>query len=97
MTITKAHLTHSVHIRLGLTKTKSAELVDSFFETIKATLEEGEDILLTRFGKFSTKEKRDRRGRNPSTGEEMMLESRRVVTFKCSAVLKDKMNGKGHK
>jgi len=60
---------------------------------MKNTLENGEDILISGFGKFCVKDKKERRGRNPQTGEDKMLGARRVVTFKCSGVLKDKING----
>ncbi len=65
--------------------------------SMKSTLVNGEDILISGFGKFCVKDKTDRRGRNPSTGEDMMLEARRIVTFKCSRPLKQKLNGKGRK
>lgn len=95
MTLTKAHLTDSIRKGLGLPKSRSFELVGSLFEIMKATLANGEDILISGFGKFCVKGKNDRRGRNPLTGEDMMLEARRVVTFKCSLPLKQKLNGKG--
>ncbi len=97
MTLTKAQLTGSIHKGLGLPKSRSVELVGSLFEIIKATLANGEDILISGFGKFCVKDKNDRRGRNPLTGEDMMLEARRVVTFRCSRPLKQKLNGKGKK
>ena len=92
MTITRAHLTDSIHNQLDLPKAKSAGLVESVFEIMKNTMENGEDILISGFGKFCVKDKNDRRGRNPWTGEDMMLGSRRIVTFKCSGVLKDRLN-----
>jgi integration host factor subunit alpha len=95
MTITKTHLSDSIHKGLGMPKSRSFELVTSLFQIIKATLESGEDILISGFGKFCVKDKNDCRGRNLSTGEDMMLEARRVVTFKCSLPLKQKLNGKG--
>ncbi len=95
MTLTKADLIDSIYNQVDLSKTKSAHLVESLLEIIKKTLENGEDILISGFGKFSVKEKNDRRGRNPQTRKDLMLESRRVVTFKCSGVLRDKINGKG--
>ena len=95
MTLTKAHLTDSIRKGLGLPKSKSSELLKSLFEIMKATLGSGEDILISGFGKFCVKDKNDRRGRNPLTGENMMLEARRVVTFKCSLPLKQKLNGGG--
>jgi integration host factor subunit alpha len=95
VTLTKADLIDSIYNQVDLSKTKSAHLVESLLEIIKKTLENGEDILISGFGKFSVKEKNDRRGRNPQTRKDLMLESRRVVTFKCSGVLRDKINGKG--
>ncbi|MBL7225471.1 MAG: integration host factor subunit alpha [Desulfobacteraceae bacterium] len=95
MTLTKAHLTDSIREGLGLPKSKSFELVGSLFEIMKATLANGDDILISGFGKFCVKGKNDRRGRNPSTGKDMMLEARKVVTFKCSLPLRQKLNGKG--
>jgi integration host factor subunit alpha len=95
VTLTKADLIDSIYNQVDLSKTKSAHLVESLLEIIKKTLENGEDILISGFGKFSVKEKNDRRGRNPQTRKDLMLESRRVVTFKCSGVLRDKINGMG--
>jgi integration host factor subunit alpha len=95
MTLTKANLVDSIYEQLDLSKTKSVQLVETLLETMKQTLENGEDILISGFGKFCVKEKNERRGRNPATGEDLALGARRVVTFRCSTVLKDKMNGKG--
>ena len=95
MSITKTHLVDSIHNQLGLQKNQSIQAVESILEIIKKTLENGEDVLITRFGKFYVKEKRERRGRNPATGEDLMLGSRRVVGFKCSGKLREKVNGKG--
>ena len=95
MTLTKTRLTDSIQKRIGLPKSRSSELLESLFEIMKITLAGGEDVLISGFGKFCVKDKNDRRGRNPSTGEDMMLEARTVVTFKCSRPLKQKLNGKG--
>ena len=95
MTLTKDHIINSIHNQLELSKTKSTELVESILEIIKRKLENGEDVLISGFGKFCVKEKNERRGRNPKTGEDMVLGSRRVVTFKCSPVLRHKVNGRG--
>jgi len=92
MTLKKADLIDSTYNQVGLSKPKSAEVVDSLLEIIKQTLENGEDILISGFGKFCVKEKRKRRGRNPATEEDLMLDARRVVTFRCSGLLKDKLN-----
>ena len=95
MTLTKAHLVDSIHNKLGLHKNQSVQTLESILEIIKNTLENGEDVLITGFGKFYVKEKRERRGRNPETGEDLMLESRRVVGFKCSDKLRERMNRGG--
>jgi len=93
MALTKDHLMTSIHKKLGLPKSKSVKLVESLLETMKMKLELGEDVLISRFGKFCVKSKSARRGRNPATGEDLMLGSKRIVTFKCSPVLRDKVNG----
>ncbi len=95
MTLTKAHLVDSIHNQLGLHKNQSVQALESILEIIKNTLENGEDVLITGFGKFYVKEKRERRGRNPATGEDLMLGSRRVVGFKCSDKLRERMNRGG--
>ena len=95
MSITKAHLADSIRKQIGLPKNQSIQAVESILEIIKKILENGEDVLITGFGKFYVKEKGERRGRNPATGEDLMLGSRRVVGFKCSGKLRERMNGKG--
>ena len=95
MSITKAHLADSIHNQLGLPQNQSVKALESILEIIKKTLENGEDVLITGFGKFCVKEKRERRGRNPATGEDLMLGSRRVVGFKCSGKFRERMNGEG--
>ena len=95
MTLTKDGIINSVHNHLNIPKTKSAEIVESVLEAMKKALENGEDVLISGFGKFFVKEKSERRGvKNPKTGEDLMLEARRVVTFMCSPVFRDKLNGK---
>ena len=94
MTLTKAQLTDSIHKQVDLPKIKSAQLLDSLLEIIKKTLENGEDVLISGFGKFYVKDKRKRRGRNPQAGKDLMLGERRVVTLKCSRRLRDKVNGR---
>jgi integration host factor subunit alpha len=91
MTCTKARIVDSVYNQLGLPKESCAKLVESLLEIIKRTLENGEDVLISGFGRFCVKDKDRRRGRNPQTGEEMMLGKRRVVTFRCSGALRDKV------
>jgi len=78
---------------LGFTKKKSIETVESLLEIVKETLEDGDDLLVSGFGKFCVKEKKKRRGRNPSTGSDLTLRERKVVTFKCSGKLRSKING----
>jgi integration host factor subunit alpha len=95
MTLKKADLIDSTYNQLDLSKTRSAQVVDSLLEIIKKTLGNGEDVLISGFGKFCVKEKGKRRGRNPQTGNDMMLAERRVVTFKCSEGLREMVNGKG--
>ena len=92
MTLTKANIVEAVAERNGYTKNRSFDLIESLLEIIKRNLESGEDVLVSRFGKFCVKTKHERRGRNPSTGEDMMMEPRKVVTFRCSRQLRDKVN-----
>jgi len=92
MTLTKEHLVGAVAEASGYPRVQSVELVETLLELIKSKLVSGEDVLISGFGKFCVKKKRERRGRNPATGEKMMLRSRRVVTFKCSRQLRDKIN-----
>ena len=92
MTLTKANIVDSIHNELGFPKNRSAELIEILLEQIKNTLESGEDVLISGFGKFCVKEKKARRGRNPATGDDMMLDQRRVVTFRCSHLLREKIN-----
>ena len=92
MALTKSDIVASVH-DLGLTKKKSVEVIESLLEIIKRSLESSEDVLISGFGKFCVKNKAKRRGRNPATGEDLMLRDRRVVTFKCSGKLRHKIDG----
>ena len=92
MTLTKANIVEAVAEQIGYTKHQSSELIETLLEIIKRTLESGEDVLVSGFGKFCVKTKHERRGRNPATGEDMMLEPRRIVTFNCSRKLRDKIN-----
>ena len=92
MATTKSDLVDAVAEANGFPQNKSAEIVETLIDLIKTKLVAGEDVLISGFGKFSVKEKRGRRGRNPATGETMMLDARRVVTFKCSGQARDKIN-----
>ena len=92
MTLTKAQVVEALAEQNGYAKKQSVNAVETLLEIIKRTLESGEDVLISGFGKFCVNQKRERRGRNPATGEDMMLESRRVVTFRCSRQLRDKVS-----
>jgi integration host factor subunit alpha len=92
MTLTKANIVDAVAEQNGYPKNQSFEMIETLLEIIKRTLESGEDVLVSGYGKFCIKTKHERRGRNPATGEDMILESRRVVTFKCSGKLRERIN-----
>jgi integration host factor subunit alpha len=92
MTLTKAQIIDSIQNQTGFPKNKSSEIVKTLLEIIKNNLASGEDVLISSFGKFCVREKRERKGRNPATGNDMMLRSRKVVTFKCSGKLRNKIN-----
>ena len=91
MALTKSDIVAKVH-ELGFTKKKSVDTIEALLEIIKNTLEQGDDVLVSGFGKFCVKQKKERRGRNPATGSDLILRSRKVVTFKCSGKLRDKVN-----
>ncbi len=96
MTVTKAHLVERLFSKLQgygkITRSDCARYVETVFELLKQTLGKGEDVLISGFGKFSVKSKSQRRGRNPQTGDSIVLPPRKVVTFKCSGVLRSRMN-----
>ena len=94
MALTKAQIVESIQNHIGLPKNKSSEIVEIFLEIIKNTLASGEDVMISNFGKFCVKSKKERKGRNPATGEDMMLAPRKVVTFTYSGKLRDKINRK---
>jgi integration host factor subunit alpha len=91
MALTKNDIVTAIH-EIGFTKKKSVEIIESLLEIIKQRLERGEDVLISGFGKFCVKEKKARRGRNPATGSDLVLRARRIVTFKCSGKLRNKIN-----
>ena len=93
MALTKIEIVNSIADQIGFTKNHSFEIVETLLELIKSSLESGDDVLISGFGKFCVREKKERRGRNPATGEDMILEPRRVVTFRCSGGLREKING----
>jgi integration host factor subunit alpha len=94
MALTKRGIVDRVHLELGVEVKRSAGITGILLEIIKATLASGEEILISGFGKLCVKPKNERKGHNPATGDQMMLKSRRVVTFKCSTILREKVNGK---
>jgi len=94
MALTKSDIVSKVH-EVGFTKKQSVEIIESLLEIIKSTLAKSDDLLISGFGKFCVKEKKERRGRNPATGADLILRERNVVTFKCSGKLRDKINGRG--
>lgn len=93
MTLTKADLIETIQSNNSLTQKQSTDIVETTIALIKDTLASGEDVLVSGFGKFCVKEKAERKGRNPSTDEDLMLSERRVVTFKCSGKLRERING----
>lgn len=92
MTLTKSDLVNKISANSS-SRNKSKERIETLLEIMKQTLASGEDIMISGFGKFFVKYKSRRKGRNPATGEDLHLAPRRVVTFHCSDVLKDKING----
>ena len=92
MTLTKSHLIDAIAEQNGYIRKKSTETVETILGIIKSTLASGDDVLISGFGKFCVKDKRERRGRNPATGEDMMLAQSKSVTFRCSENLQDKIN-----
>ena len=93
MSLNKAAIVEQVYSELGLPKKDAVDIIESLLEIIKSSLATGEDVLVSGFGKFCVREKSARKGRNPATGEDAILPARRVVTFKCSGVLRQKVNG----
>jgi len=90
--MTKAEMAEIVHEHVGLSKKDSTLIIEDVIETIRSTLEDGEDVKISGFGKFALRDKNIRRGRNPKTGEEIMVTPRRVVTFHASKLLVEQMN-----
>jgi integration host factor subunit alpha len=93
-TLTKAHIIDAIAAGNGFTRKKSIETVETVLELIKQALESGDGVLISGFGKFCVRKKAKRKGRNPATGEDMLLAPRRVVTFQCSGILREKLNRK---
>lgn len=97
MTLDKAGIVSALYSKLGYSKKEAREIVEAVLETIKTTLEQGEDVRLSGFGKFVIRSKRSRVGRNPKTGEAVEITARRVLTFKPSTILQERVrNGTHH-
>jgi len=92
MALTKTEITETIQKKLNLSRNTSYNIMEDFLEIIKKSLEQGEDVMISGFGKFCVNEKKARKGRNPATNEEMKLPARRVVTFKCSGKLRNLIN-----
>lgn len=93
MTTTKADIVERIYERIGFSRKEAGEVVDSVFELMKQSLEEGEKVKISGFGSFVVHDKNPRRGRNPQTGEAIVIRARRVLGFKASPILKTSMNG----
>ena len=92
MALTKAEIITKIMEDMEFTKKTATETVEQLMEIIKSTLASGEDVLISGFGKFCVKNKGRRKGRNPATGDDMFLDARKVLTFKCSGKLRDRVN-----
>jgi integration host factor subunit alpha len=95
MALTKADIVSQLTNYFGFTKKQASDTTETLLEIIKSTLASGEDVLVSGFGKFCVKQKAERRGRNPATGGDMLLAPRRVVTFRCSVKLRERVNWEG--
>ena len=94
MTLTKADIAEKVRSNVGRNKKESARMVETLFEIIRQSLQQGKDVMISGFGKFSVRDRGERAGRNPLTGDPIRLPAKRVVTFRSSGKLRDKINGK---
>ena len=93
MAITREKLTILLQDQLGMSRQESRQIVEQFFKIMKDTLSQGEDLLISGFGKFSVRHKKARRGRNPQTKESLTIGARKVVVFKASGVLRQRLSG----
>ena len=97
MALTKQTIIEKISEEINQSPPDAKDTLETLLEIMKATLASGEDVMISGFGKFQVNEKAPRKGRNPATDEEMMLDGRRTVTFKCAGVLRDRINGGNHK
>ena len=93
MALTKHGIVEKLQTELGFPRNQSVEIIESLLEIVKSTLASGDDLLISGFGKFCVRYKKERKGRNPATGEDAILPARRIVTFKWSGKLREKVNG----
>lgn len=93
MTTTKADIVERIYEKIGFSRKEAGDVVDSIFELMKQSLEEGENVKISGFGSFVVHDKHSRRGRNPQTGEAIIIRARRVLGFKASPILKGRVNG----
>lgn len=91
MSLTKTEIVEDL-VTIGFNRRKAVQMLENLLEIIKKNLENNEDVLISGFGKFSIKNKKERRGRNPATGDDLILDKRKVITFNCSSVLRDRFN-----
>jgi integration host factor subunit alpha len=91
MSLTKTEIVEDL-VKMGFNRSKAVQMLENLLEIIKKRLEQGEDVLISGFGKFCVKNKKERRGRNPATGNDLILDKRKVITFNCSSVLRDRFN-----
>jgi integration host factor subunit alpha len=92
MALTKDKLIARLQAQIGMTNSESRQIVERLLEIMKSTIADGEDLLISGFGKFHVRKKSERRGRNPQTTKSLMLRARRVVVFKTSGILRGRMN-----
>jgi integration host factor subunit alpha len=90
--LTKIDIVEKIHNKLDFAKKESSDIFESLLSLIKTTLKAGEDIRISGFGNFEVKQKKDRKGRNPATGEDLTIEARRIISFKPSNKLKTRLN-----
>ncbi|NLA74531.1 MAG: integration host factor subunit alpha [Deltaproteobacteria bacterium] len=91
MSLTKTEIVENL-VKTGFNRKKAVQVLENLLEITKKSLENGEDVLVSGFGKFSVKNKKERRGRNPATGNDLILNKRKVITFNCSSVLRERFN-----
>ncbi len=92
MALTKNELIAKIRHETGFTVKAATEIVEQLMEIIKSTLASGEDVMISGFGKFCVKSKNQRKGRNPATGDDMVLDARQRINFKCSGKLRERIN-----